>query len=186
MKNMIQSLEDVPHSKHPRAAAFAASLSDLRHILSTLGRPRQLRTIGPGPAADAIHQENVSPVGRAACAREAVAAVHRGAADRAVALGGRRHLQTCLIKATALSWPRCLGSDDSAGRRWPDARLRAGKDYSPIPPWHDERYSGRTLLHGAAAAGGNAPVVDLLLSLGADPATRDAGGHTPLYCVANE
>jgi ankyrin repeat protein len=53
------------------------------------------------------------------------------------------------------------------------------------PALAQERYSGRTLLHGAAAAGCLA-TVELLLRLGAGPDTIDDGGHTPLYCVANE
>ena len=47
------------------------------------------------------------------------------------------------------------------------------------------RNAGRTLLHfasGACCLG----VVKSLLRLGADPNTRDSGGHTPLYRVANE
>lgn len=53
------------------------------------------------------------------------------------------------------------------------------------PALAQERYAGRTLLHDAAAAG-NLAVVELLLSLGADPNSQDGGGHTPLYCVGNE
>jgi len=53
------------------------------------------------------------------------------------------------------------------------------------PALAQERYAGRTLLHDAAAAG-NLAVVELLLSLGADPKSQDGGGHTPLYCVGNE
>jgi hypothetical protein len=48
-----------------------------------------------------------------------------------------------------------------------------------------ERYSGRTLLHGASAAG-NLATVELLLRLGADPNAVDGGGHTPLYSLGNE
>jgi ankyrin repeat protein len=47
------------------------------------------------------------------------------------------------------------------------------------------RYSGRTLLHAAAAAGDQG-TLELLLRLGALPGTPDDGGHTALYCVANE
>ena len=47
------------------------------------------------------------------------------------------------------------------------------------------RFSGRTLLHFASGAG-CFEVVALLLQLGADPNIQDRGGHTPLYCVANE
>jgi ankyrin repeat protein len=47
------------------------------------------------------------------------------------------------------------------------------------------RFSGRTLLHFASGAG-CLEVVALLLRLGTNPNIQDRGGHTPLYCVANE
>ena len=47
------------------------------------------------------------------------------------------------------------------------------------------RFSGRTLLHFASGAG-CFEVVALSLRLGTDPNLQDRGGHTPLYCVANE
>jgi truncated hemoglobin YjbI len=47
------------------------------------------------------------------------------------------------------------------------------------------RFSGATLLHFACGAG-CFEVVALLLRLGTDPNIEDRGGHTPLYCVANE
>jgi hemoglobin len=47
------------------------------------------------------------------------------------------------------------------------------------------RFSGRTLLHFASGAG-CLEVVALLLRLGTDPNIQDAGGHTPLYRLANE
>jgi len=47
------------------------------------------------------------------------------------------------------------------------------------------RFSGRTLLHFASGAG-CIEVVALLLRLGGDPNIQDAGGHTPLYRLANE
>ncbi len=48
-----------------------------------------------------------------------------------------------------------------------------------------EYYAGRMLLH-AAAGSGNLSMAVFLLEAGADPDTRDSGGHTPLYSVANE
>lgn len=47
------------------------------------------------------------------------------------------------------------------------------------------RFSGKTLLHFASGAGCG-EVVALLLRLGTDPNIEDSGGHTALYCVANE
>jgi hemoglobin len=46
-------------------------------------------------------------------------------------------------------------------------------------------FSGKALLHFASGAG-CFEVVALLLKLGSDPNIQDRGGHTPLYCVANE
>jgi hemoglobin len=47
------------------------------------------------------------------------------------------------------------------------------------------RFAGRALLHFASGAG-CVEVVASLLRLGMDPDLQDRGGHTPLYCVANE
>lgn len=47
------------------------------------------------------------------------------------------------------------------------------------------RFAGRALLHFASGAGCT-PVVKSLLRLGVDPDIQQRGGHTPLYCVANE
>jgi hypothetical protein len=48
-----------------------------------------------------------------------------------------------------------------------------------------QRFGGRTLLHYSSGAG-CLEVVAVLLRRGADPDVQNAGGHTPLYCAANE
>ena len=53
------------------------------------------------------------------------------------------------------------------------------------PPLASRRFGGRTLLHYASGAG-CVDVVASLLRLGTAPDIHDSGGHTPLYCVANE
>jgi hemoglobin len=53
------------------------------------------------------------------------------------------------------------------------------------PSLATSRSAGRTLLHYASGAG-CLEVVTSLLRLGTDPDLQDRGGHTPLYCVANE
>jgi truncated hemoglobin YjbI len=53
------------------------------------------------------------------------------------------------------------------------------------PSLTTHRFCGKTLLHFASGAG-CVEVVASLLRLGADPNIQDCGGHTPLYCVANE
>lgn len=47
------------------------------------------------------------------------------------------------------------------------------------------RFAGKTLLHFASGAG-CLEVVTVLLRLATDPNIQDGGGHSPLYCVANE
>ena len=53
------------------------------------------------------------------------------------------------------------------------------------PSLSHTRFSGKTLLHAAAAAG-CLEALTVLLRLGVDPNIQDAGRHTPLYSVANE
>jgi hypothetical protein len=53
------------------------------------------------------------------------------------------------------------------------------------PSFAVRHFSGRTLLHFASGAGCSEAVA-LLLRLGTDANIQDRGGHTPLYCVANE
>ncbi|WP_321475262.1 ankyrin repeat domain-containing protein [uncultured Paludibaculum sp.] len=53
------------------------------------------------------------------------------------------------------------------------------------PSLAERRFGGKSLLHFAAGAGCVA-VVEALLRLGTDPDELDRGGHTALYCVANE
>jgi hemoglobin len=53
------------------------------------------------------------------------------------------------------------------------------------PSLASRRVGGRTLLHYASGAG-CLEVVASLLQLGTNPDIQQRGGHTPLYCVANE
>ncbi len=52
------------------------------------------------------------------------------------------------------------------------------------PDLVDHPYNGRGLLHFAAGCS-CLPVVQLLITIGADPNTSDSGGHAPLYRVAS-
>ncbi len=111
---------------------------------------------------------------------EAVAAIHCREVDRAIALAECPTLQTHFEGNLAV-FAALLASMVRSGERtlldYVHGRLSA------IPALARAPYSGRTLLH-EAAAGGNVSTVELLLHLGAD-ADAD-GAHTPLYCVGNE
>jgi hemoglobin len=105
---------------------------------------------------------------------QAVAAVRSGDAKTAVELA-----ETCDRTVLPGLLALMIGS-------WHPALLDFVRTKIALDPsLIQERYTGRTLLHAASAAGSLA-MVELLLRLGADPNATDGGGHTPLYSVGNE
>jgi truncated hemoglobin YjbI len=110
---------------------------------------------------------------------EAVAALRSGDAKRAIALAESSTLETC--GRTVHCGLLALMIRSRQSELLDHARVKLAGD----PALAQERYAGRTLLHEAAAAGEPA-MVELLLSLGADPNALDGGGHTPLYSAGNE
>jgi ankyrin repeat protein len=104
---------------------------------------------------------------------EAVAAVRSGDSDRAITLADKVPVNAGLLTIM-------IGSGD--GKLLEYVREKVLGDPSVV---HVAGRHGRTLLHEAAAAG-SATMVKLLLKLGADPNSRDGGGHTPLYALGNE
>jgi truncated hemoglobin YjbI len=180
MKNMLQTLDETPIEEPARSA-----LRDLFERSSAY-----VVNVGQTPAAaddeagasSGIHRE----ISRRWIAQrtldEAVAAVHRGATERAIALVEGPALQPYFQgnrSVFAAMLALMIGKGDGAMLDYVREKLVAD------PSLAQQRYSGRTLLHGAAAAG-NLAIVELLLRLGAESDINDAGGHTPLYCVANE
>jgi hemoglobin len=105
---------------------------------------------------------------------DAVAAVHNGDADRAVALA-----ETCDRAVLPGLLALMIGAGNGALAAYVRERL------TREPALVRRRYAGRTLLHAAAGAG-NLAAVELLLGLGADPNAVDGGKHAPLYSVGNE
>ncbi len=97
----------------------------------------------------------------------AVAAIHAGDTRPVIALNPD---PATLVSLLALM----LDAD------YPGERLRRQPELVRV-----RHAGGRTLLHDAAGAG-NIAMVKLLLELGADPNAAGRGGHTPLYCLANE
>jgi len=105
---------------------------------------------------------------------QAVAAIRRGDADRAIVL-----------------------AEDPALRTWNPSgfsgllalMIRSGRavllDYVHQKLRQDSALTQQRFLHVASAAV-SLSTVELLLRLGADPNATDGGGHTPLYWLANE
>ena len=110
---------------------------------------------------------------------EAVAAIRGGDGNRAVALAESSALSTYGKSVTCGLLALMIRSRQSVLLDHVRAKLTGH------PGLVRERSAGRTLLHDAAAAG-SLTIVELLLSLGADPDAPDGGGHTPLYCVGNQ
>lgn len=181
MKNMIQALDDVAIEESARSALRGLFERSSAYVVN-VGKPPAVADDVGGPSSDSIHQE-ISRRWRAQrTLDEAVAAVHGGAADRAIALAEGTTLQPhfkCNRVVFAALLASMIGGGESTMLDYVREKLLAD------PALARERYSGRTLLHGAAAAGSLA-MVELLLHLGAEPDITDAGGHAPLYCLANE
>jgi truncated hemoglobin YjbI len=180
MKNMVQALDDVPIEEPARSALCGLFERSSAYLVNA--GPAPAVADDEGPPSDCIHREISWRWNAQRTLDEAVAAVHLGAADRAITLAEGFTLQSYFkdnrsVLAALLA--SMIGRADGAMLDYVRERLLAN------PALARERYSGRTLLHGAAAAG-NLAMVELLLRLGAGPDTADAGGHTPLYCVANE
>ena len=113
---------------------------------------------------------------------EAVAAVRDGQLHRIIAMIASPPLQSCFQRSRSVFANLAgvlIGSGNGVMVEYAQGILFENPDLA------HERYSGRTLLH-AAAASGNLPIVAALLRLGVDANIQDGGRHTPLYCVGNE
>jgi truncated hemoglobin YjbI len=110
---------------------------------------------------------------------ELVTAIRRGDAKGAIVLAENPASTTCGRSVRCGVLAQMVRCGQSALVDYVRARL------TEDPTLAQERYAGRTLLHEAPAAG-SMSVVELLLSLGADPNAPDGGRHTPLYSVGNE
>jgi len=107
--------------------------------------------------------------------------------DAVAAIAAGRHQDALLLARRFLSRPavflgllaRMVESGDPG---WTAFVLDA---MARDPSLDTRRWAGRALLHYASAAG-SLEIVNALLRRGTDPDLRDAGGHTPLYRVANQ
>lgn len=181
MKNMIEALDDIPIEESARSALRNLFEQSSAYVVN-VGEAPAAADNGGEPSSNSIGQEISWRWSAQRTLDEAVVAVKSGAANHAIALAEGPTLQTyfkCSRSAFASLLAQMIGRGDDSMLDYVQEKLLAD------PALAQERYSGRTLLHGAAAAG-NLAIVELLLRLGVEPDITDAGGHTPLYCVANE
>jgi len=181
MKNMVNALDDVQIAGPARSALRGFFERSSAYVVNH-GAARPVAEGRSEPPGGSIHQEIARRWDVQRALDEAVAAVRNGDAKGAITLAESATLQTCFrrdrsIFAALLAL--MIGSGQPETLEYVRDKLRRD------PILARERYSGRTLLHGASAAG-NLITVKLLLRLGADPNVTDAGGHTPLYSVGNE
>jgi len=179
MENMAKALDEVRIEEPIRSALREFFDQSSVHVVNS-GEPPLAAADHYEPPGDAIRRE-IARHWQAQCGLdEAVAAVRGGETDRAIAAAEslrNRFQRNRSVLAGLLAL--MMGSRNAAMLRYVQERVIHD------PTLVRERYAGRTLLHEASAQG-NLTMVDLLLRLGADPNAQDGGGHTPLYCLANE
>lgn len=181
LKNMVEALDDVHVEEPVRSALYAFFEKSSAHVVNN--GESLLGATGPAePTADAIQREISSRWETQLALDEAAEAIRKGDAGRAIAIAESSILvvrfkgdRTTLVGLLALM----IGSRDPAMLRYVEEKIRTD------PALVRERYADRTLLHSAAAHG-TLGLVEVLLELGSDPNVKDGGGHTPLYCLANE
>jgi truncated hemoglobin YjbI len=179
MENMVKALDDVQIEDPLRSALREFFERSSAYVVNS-GQPAPAAADPAEPPGDAIRRE-IERRWDAQCGLDqAVAAVRAGEASRAIAAAEslrNRFQRNRSVLAGLLAL--MMGSRNPAMLRYVEERVIHD------PALVRERYAGRTLLHEASAQG-NLTMVELLLRLGADPNAQDGGGHTPLYCLANE
>lgn len=181
MENMIKALDDARIEEPLRSALREFFEQSSAHVVNN-GEPVPAAPDPSGPPGDAIRRE-IARRWQGQCGLDdVVAAVRGGEAERAVALAESSLLLTRFQRDRSVLaglLGMMMGSRNATILRYVQEKIMGD------PALVRERYAGRTLLHEASARG-NLAMVELLLRLGADANAKDGGGHTPLYCLANE
>jgi hemoglobin len=181
MHNMAKALDDVRVEEPVRAALLGLFERSSAYLVNHGDGSRAVERRNE-PADDHIHSELARRWDLQRTLDEEVAAVRSGDAHRAIALAESAALQAWFQRDRAILvglLALMIGSGHTAMLDY--VRQKLLRD----PALAQERYSGRALLHWASGAG-SLNFVELLLHLGANPNATDGGGHTPLYCLANE
>jgi truncated hemoglobin YjbI len=137
----------------------------------------------PEPLSSAVHRHLAARWKEELAVEEVVAAVRRGSADRALALLEGPELLVLVDRDRAALASLLVLLMASGNDALLDHVVRRLRDDPTLV--RTTCFRGRTLLHGAAAAG-RLSLVELLLDLGADIGAADGSGRTPLFGVANE
>lgn len=181
MNNMAKALDEVQIEEPVRTALREFFERSSAYVVNTESVSPDLA--GPiEPRFSAIHQEIARRWDAQRELDETIAAVRSGDAERAVALAEGATLQRCFGRNRSVFVGLLgvmIGSRNRALLRYVHDKITAD------PALAQEYYAGRTLLHEASAQS-SLTLVKLLLRVGADPNSLDAGGHTPLYSLANE
>lgn len=163
----------------------------VRSALQELFDETSVYLVNTGPAVAAtkvsstpggIHAEMRCRFEQQRALDRAVTAVRQGELKHVTAMVESPLLQACFRRSRSV-FAQFVGVLIGSGH--PVMAEYAQRTLLRNPDLAHAHYSGRTLLHAAAAAG-NLPVVAALLKLGVDANIQDGGGHTPLYCAGNE
>jgi truncated hemoglobin YjbI len=161
MKNMVQALDELPIEEPARTELLALFKESSAYLLNQGDSP----AVSPGSGE----------LSRQMALDEAVSAIKTGNAERAIALAG-----SCSPTVHCGLFALMIHSGQDALVEY--VRERVTRDPAMV---HARVRYGRTLLQEAAAAG-NRPMTEFLLTMGADPNARDNSGHTPLYSAGNQ
>jgi len=182
MSNMVEALEVVPIDEPVRLALrdlFERSSAYIVNTGQAVGEP----SAPEDPSNDRIHLEIEQRWAEQRALDDLVPAIRDNNAGRALELIRSPALELRFARDRAVFaqlLALMMGGGNDALLAYAQCELLADPALAHV----HNRY-GRTLLHDASAQG-NPRMVELLLRLGADPNVRASGGHTPLYCVANE
>ena len=166
MKCMVQALDIASIDEAPRSELRRFFQESSAYLVNQSQPPNQVQ----GRAGVEVTQRWTAQ----RSVDDAVAAIRGLNATVAI-----ERTQLCAGPSVAGLLAAMVASRDDAMRTY--VRERLSRDPSLL----HARYGGRTLLHQASAYP-DPPLIVLLLRLGADPNAKTGGGHTPLYCVANE
>ncbi len=182
MRNMVEALEDVPLDEPVRLALRDLFEQSSAYIVNT-GQAPDGPAAPEDPPGDGIHREIAHRWAGQRALDDLVSAIRAGDTGRALELAQSPALALRFARDRAVFahvLALMMAHRHEALLKYAERELRADPPLAHIPHRH-----GRTLLHEASAQG-NLRMVELLLGLGADPTVKTLGGHTPLYCVANE